>query len=284
VLARPTRSPVLYSQICGRGMRPVYAPGFDLETQGGRLAAMIAEGGKSNCLIADYGGVVQHLGPVDLLDENIEKIADRKAKKDKSPMTRYCQKCDAAMPIKETKCPECGHEEIKLPANGDRIARLSKESGGGAVVSDGTVSCMVREGERAVSVLALLATRIHENTRDPSKPDTVRFMIATNHGTVSVFLCPAHGGAARSMSEKWWRKAGLPGDMPWTARACISVIQRLDSNEWELPRYLRTKQDGTWLSVTGSIFRSDYELDDVGASGVQTEMQAQPAFASDSAF
>src|ERR1700761_7754228 len=45
---RPTRSPVLYVQMGGRGMR-------------------IAEG-KLDCCLLDFGGVINELGPIDLVD------------------------------------------------------------------------------------------------------------------------------------------------------------------------------------------------------------------------
>src|SRR5690606_1769168 len=50
VMLRPTQSPGLWVQMLGRGTRPLYAPGFDLETTEGRLAA-IANSPKRNCLV-----------------------------------------------------------------------------------------------------------------------------------------------------------------------------------------------------------------------------------------
>src|SRR5512140_3338529 len=49
VMLRPTQSPGLWVQMLGRGTRPVYAPGFDLDTKDGRLEALKA-GPKQNCL------------------------------------------------------------------------------------------------------------------------------------------------------------------------------------------------------------------------------------------
>jgi len=64
---RPTRSPVLYIQTTGRGVRPVYSEGFDLNTQEGRLDS-IANSIKKDCMIVDFGGVIDELGAIDTVD------------------------------------------------------------------------------------------------------------------------------------------------------------------------------------------------------------------------
>lgn len=50
---RCTKIPSFYQQIMGRGMRPVYADGFDLSTIEGRIAAQLA-GPKPDLLILDF--------------------------------------------------------------------------------------------------------------------------------------------------------------------------------------------------------------------------------------
>jgi DNA repair protein RadD len=63
VMLRPTASTVLWVQMLGRGTRPVYAPGYDLTTTAGRLAAVEA-GPKHNCLVLDFAGNTKRLGPI----------------------------------------------------------------------------------------------------------------------------------------------------------------------------------------------------------------------------
>ncbi|NKW09461.1 hypothetical protein HGG76_06090 [Ochrobactrum tritici] len=53
ILCRPTHSLSLFLQQIGRVLRPVYAPGYDLETQEGRIQA-IAAGPKPYALILDH--------------------------------------------------------------------------------------------------------------------------------------------------------------------------------------------------------------------------------------
>jgi len=99
VLARPTRSIVLYLQAVGRGMRP--SPGKDV------------------CLVIDHGRVVESLGPPaydrewSLDDRNANKSnADRFAKQRKQAQEkpRDCVECGCSWLVSEdgNNCPHCG--------------------------------------------------------------------------------------------------------------------------------------------------------------------------------
>lgn len=61
---RPTASLQVYMQQFGRFLRPMYAPGYDLNTQAGRLAA-IANGPKPRALVIDQVGNWSRHGPPD---------------------------------------------------------------------------------------------------------------------------------------------------------------------------------------------------------------------------
>lgn len=63
VMLRATMSPGLWVQMLGRGTRPVYAPGFDIENEMQRWAAIYA-GGKENCLVLDFANNISNLGPI----------------------------------------------------------------------------------------------------------------------------------------------------------------------------------------------------------------------------
>jgi DNA repair protein RadD len=71
-LLRPTMSPGLYYQICGRGLRTLK--------------------GKENCLILDYAGNIGRHGPIDKIDI-IPKDGKRYGGVSCSPM-KYCPECD----------------------------------------------------------------------------------------------------------------------------------------------------------------------------------------------
>lgn len=91
-VVRVTNSTPLWVQILGRGTRPVYAQGFDLTTQEGRLSAIFASG-VYNCLVLDFAGNSKRLGAI-----NDPVIPE--------PPTRRKKKLTMESPVKI--CPSCG--------------------------------------------------------------------------------------------------------------------------------------------------------------------------------
>lgn len=92
IMMRPTRSAVLYVQLVGRGLRP--SPG------------------KVDCLVLDYGEVVENLGhPNDPYIPGINK-AGKKAEK----RAIICPACDEInfLPVRE--CRSCAYEFVKSEA------------------------------------------------------------------------------------------------------------------------------------------------------------------------
>lgn len=84
VLMRPTKSPGLMVQTCGRGLRPYE--------------------GKDSCLILDYGNVISSMGPLE--DPVISKKGKSKSKQEK-PAQKVCPECRSYVPPRSTECPNC---------------------------------------------------------------------------------------------------------------------------------------------------------------------------------
>ena len=103
---RPTRSPVLYIQYTGRGLRPVYAPGFDLDTKEGRLSA-IAASGKPNVLFLDFGGIVRELGAIDSI--NVTKVNEEKEPGDGVTPFKICPSCGENCATAQKFCYNCSY-------------------------------------------------------------------------------------------------------------------------------------------------------------------------------
>lgn len=106
VLMRPTRSPVLYVQTCGRGLR------------------ISPETGKKDCLVLDYGQVVRELGPLDS-----PKV--KGAKGEGEAVLKCCPICASYVPGGCRECPECAHQfpppekpEEKLTKRADHTAQI----------------------------------------------------------------------------------------------------------------------------------------------------------------
>jgi superfamily II DNA or RNA helicase len=90
ILARPTKSEILFVQIVGRGLR-------------------VAEG-KDDCLILDHSDTHIRLGFVtdihhDVLDDGRERV---KLKSDRVRLPRECPKCTFLKSPKLRECPACG--------------------------------------------------------------------------------------------------------------------------------------------------------------------------------
>lgn len=92
VLMRPMRSPVLYVQTVGRGLRP--------------------SEGKENCLVLDYGKVIETIGPLD--DPTIREAGTRIPKTESLKM-KFCKKCLEYLPMTAAFCPVCNYQFISKP-------------------------------------------------------------------------------------------------------------------------------------------------------------------------
>jgi DNA repair protein RadD len=134
ILLRPTHSLSLFLQQVGRVLRPVYAPGFDLTTQLGRIAA-IAAGPKPYALILDHSansiareqGGRGHGLPDDDRDWTLagrkKKGRGESSNEEPAVQTRQCPSCFRVHPPAPT-CPSCKHE---YPALGRTVEQLEGE-------------------------------------------------------------------------------------------------------------------------------------------------------------
>lgn len=121
VLARPTKSLVLYLQMCGRVLRPLYSPLYPpevLEESAELRLAAIADGPKPYSVIIDHAGAIDRHGFLDedipwtlTGDESISDIKDRQRAERKEPKEIKCPRCKAV--FKGTRfCPKCGYEMV----------------------------------------------------------------------------------------------------------------------------------------------------------------------------
>ena len=95
ILARPTKSEILYTQIIGRGLR-------------------IADG-KTDCLVLDHSDSTLRLGFVtdihhDTLDDGKQRQNSAKARQKAPPLPKECASCSYLKPAGVHLCPCCGFE------------------------------------------------------------------------------------------------------------------------------------------------------------------------------
>jgi len=94
ILARPTKSEILYVQMIGRGLRTA--------------------DGKSDCLILDHSDTTLRLGFVTDIGKNDlhDGTANRQTAEKTAPLPKECPQCSFLKPPKLRKCPSCGFEAI----------------------------------------------------------------------------------------------------------------------------------------------------------------------------
>jgi DNA repair protein RadD len=119
-MLRRTLSESLYLQMGGRVLRPVYAPGFDLDTLEGRLLAIEASGKTHGLLFDHVGNWSRHGKPQAPREWSLEgrpKRPRKKADEEDAEESVQCPQCYHVHDPAPT-CPECGHVYIVKPRSG----------------------------------------------------------------------------------------------------------------------------------------------------------------------
>lgn len=173
-LLRPTLSPGLFYQMCGRGFRTCE--------------------GKADCIVLDFAGNVLRHGPVDAI----------RARRPGAPGSgeapaKECPQCLALIAAAFKSCPEC---EFVFP--------LPKKQTHAATAADGGVL----SGQVTRTEYEVLDTSYYVHTKrgDESAPLTMRveYRIGFNWWAKE-WVCFDHEGYARDKAEAWWKqRSNLP--------------------------------------------------------------------------
>jgi DNA repair protein RadD len=178
---RPTKSPGLYIQACGRGMR--IAPG------------------KTDCLVLDFAGNIAEHGPVD----NVRPPKRRGKSTEPAPM-RECDECGALMAPATRECPGCG----KVFEIQDRGTQISAQASDLAIMSKDVKPDSITPTRYRVS--------IHSK---PGKPDSLRVdWYAGIRKAVTEWVCLFHDGYAQERAHRWWAEH-VGGPLPDTLEDAI---------------------------------------------------------------
>lgn len=166
---RPTKSPVLYVQGAGRGMR--IAPG------------------KTNCLWLDFSNTTERLGPVD----SIKGRSKREGNDNHDAPSATCPECgEIVIPASLMFCPVCGaqmreiKEDKKVGASNHAI--LSRQIAPNIVTYD-------------------INDVFYSRHRKAGKPDSMRVDYMSGVRVVATeWVCFEHGGFASEKAFVWWSK------------------------------------------------------------------------------
>jgi DNA repair protein RadD len=189
-IMRLTRSPGLWVQILGRGTRPLWTPGYDLQTLEGRRASILASQ-KQDCRVLDFAGNTSRLGPI-----NYPTIPKTKKKGPPGePPVRQCPQCAAYNHISVKVCEECGYEfpppEKLVAAPGDQ-----------ELVVDLNHLPPPAPKEFGIFRVDQMVSASHKGRN--GKPDTMRVDYFCGVRRFSTWVCFAHKDYPRRLAERWW--------------------------------------------------------------------------------
>ena len=168
-LLRPTNSPGLFYQCCGRGFR--------------------LQPGKTDCLILDFGGNILRHGPVDAL-----QIKDRSAGAGEAP-AKECPECCALIHAAYAKCPQCGYE----------FPPPERRKHDSTAATAGVLSGQVEDAEYQVTEVQYSVHMRRDAPDDAPRTMRVEYQIGFNRWQ-SEWVCFEHTGYARAKAEAWWRQ------------------------------------------------------------------------------
>jgi DNA repair protein RadD len=184
-LLRATKSPVLYVQIAGRGMRCV----------GAHINESIANG-KADCLWADFTDTTAIMGPVDAVKGRLPT-----GKRKGEAPTKLCPECGSQNPASATECLDCGFlfpepERIKHGAEASAAAVLSSQK------------------ETMFETVPVTDVRYRLHVKE-GKPPSLR--VEYYDGLLkkaAEWVCLSHEGYARTKAEAWWRQRATINAIP----------------------------------------------------------------------
>lgn len=247
VMLRPTNSPGLWVQMLGRGTRPFYAAGFDLNTTEGRLAS-IANSIKRNCMVLDFAGNTLRLGPI-----NDPVIPKRKGKGGGPPPVKFCETdklvqvagqpkvrgCGAYNHTSARFCCDCGAEfhfkpKIETKASTNELIKRSRDT---------------EPHDEGPQVETFTVDKVVYAVHD--KAGGQKSMKVTYHCGLRGFSewVPAwHEGPVHHKGRKWWEeRTDIP--LPETPEEGVEV-----SDELAVPRAIRVWINKKYPEVMGYEF------------------------------
>lgn len=224
ICLRPTDSVVLHVQILGRGTRPLYAPGYDLDTAEGRHAAMKA-GGKNNCLVLDFAGNVSRLGPI-----NDPRIPKRKGEGAGDVPVKLCTECGCLNHISNRVCDNCGST---FPI----IEKITEKASTAQIIAK----------HEPPKVEPFNVDRItYEKNAKPGRIPTLKVMYWSGLQRFTEHVCLEHfGNPIMRKAHAWWKER--------TDRAIPSSVDEAIS---QIDSLRRPKQIRVWINAKPPEVRS----------------------------
>lgn len=189
VLLRPTESPGLHVQILGRGTRPYFATGYDIETTQGRLDA-IAASPKQNCLVLDFAGNTGRLGPI-----NDPRVPKQKGKGMGEVPIKICPKCASYVHAAQRFCDGLNWDNTRCNYEFEFTTKLEQTAA--------TEELIVRDVPQLVW---FKVDRVeYEVFTKPFSPAMMRVKYFCGLRRFTELVCVEHQTYAGKIARDWWR-------------------------------------------------------------------------------
>lgn len=218
ILLRATESPGLHVQILGRGTRPDYEDGFDLDTIEGRLAA-IAASDKQDCLVLDFAGNTARLGPV-----NDPRIPKRKGEGAGDIPVKACDACGCLNHISARFCinKACG-EEFQFKQK---------------ITSTASVDTIIAKSEEPIVETFKIDSISYAKHEKAGSWPSLRVDYFCGIRRFSEWVTLEHESNAKFKAVHWWKQRYPTNDVPPTVDDALKATQYL-----KIPTHIRV-----WLN------------------------------------
>jgi DNA repair protein RadD len=241
IVLRPTKSSRLWVQMLGRGTRPVYADGFDLETTEGRLQA-IHTGPKQNTMVLDFARNILSMGPI-----NDPVIPKKKGKGGPAPA-----------PVKECLCcGEYNHASVRVCGQKDALGNQIWGCGSEfpeTIKIEATASQQNIQRESVVPIVETFKVDMVNYMVHVAKSTAPTLRVSYYCGTSKYddYVCVQHpDGWAKKKANKWWRGRTIDKDtpMPDTVAQAMEWVKHLRT-----PTHISVITNQKWPTITDYCF------------------------------
>lgn len=234
VMLRPTKSPGLYVQMVGRGLR--------------------LHPNKADCLVLDFAGNILEHGPVDAIRVKRRRKGSDLVSEVETQPTKLCPACGDPAPIQAASCGSCGH---RWPL-ADRVPHDDRASAA-PIMSD--------EAPAADTVEHEVTHVLYAEHAKPGTPPSLRVTYHCGLQSYREWVCVEHGGYARQRAVDWWRRraALVPArtdlqSLPRTVADALALVQQLPT-----PTRIAVRRGGKYPEIV----RHEFKTIDAGAKGAR---------------
>jgi DNA repair protein RadD len=201
-LLRPTKSPVLYVQIAGRGMRCVGADIWESTANG-----------KADCMWADFTDTTLEMGPVDQI-----RGRNPKRKKHGAAPVVICEACGSQNKLGSLTCSSCGHVLKEID---ERTPSMHTDEASNAAI-------MSTQLEKRFDRVQVTEVRYYKHDKKEGTPSLRVEYFSGLVRAASEWVCLSHAGYPRGKAEVWWQRRSNIDAIP---RNVDEAIEWLDYDQ-----------------------------------------------------